>query len=96
MSGAIAQWSHGLLLAALCAILGLVGFAIAANSPDRRLASGLFLQGVLLMFSVAGAFHHSNELHLGGLIVLGLLLVNDLSGSTSTPHERRADEDEPV
>jgi hypothetical protein len=69
-------WKFGLLFGALSALLGMMGAAAIRPSAERWLASGQFLQGVLLLFVVAGAyFHQSQALYLGGLVVVALLSI---------------------
>ena len=73
-------WNSGLLFAGLVVLLGMSGFVAARDSHSRSLASGLLSQGILLSFVVASVyFKNSLELQLGGLIVLGLLIVQAVS-----------------
>ena len=75
----IATWNNGLLFAGLCVILGIVGVVSIQHPESRWLASGMFLQGVVLTFTVGAAyFHHAVELQLACFAVVGLLIVQSL------------------
>ena len=95
MSDEIRGWSFGLLFATTSVLLGIIGVASARKPIERGFASGLFLQGVILIFVVSGAyFHRSTSLYLGGLAVVGLLIVQTLFGSSSVADENAFGEDE--
>ncbi len=94
MDGDLSSWSSGLLLAVLCVLLGTIGVVSASRSEERWLASGLLWQGTLLTFVVAGAyFHRSSPLYLGGLVVLGLLMIQTLQ-KREFHDDRPANQDE--
>lgn len=81
MNGDLVVWGNGLITALLCVLLGIVGLASAHSATQRWLTSGLFLQGVLLTFTVAGTFFHSSaSLYTGAFAVLGLLIIHSWKG----------------
>lgn len=95
MNGDITQWNSGLLFAALCVLLGTSGLVAARRTDDRWMASGLLMQGILLTFVVgADYFHGSSDLHLGGLVILGLLIIQTLHRTDVAADEGPHKEDE--
>ena len=58
MNGSLSYWNYGLIFASLSVLLGVVGVVSTRRKEKRWLASGLFLQGVLLTFVVGGAYFH--------------------------------------
>lgn len=56
MNAHLSSWNYGLIFALLCVLLGIAAVMSSRKTEQRRLASGLFLQGVLLIF-VVGAAH---------------------------------------
>lgn len=79
MTGDLTAWNYGLLFAALCVILGVVGVVSSQLNQERWLATGMVLQGVVLTFVVGGTYFRSSvDLHLGGLVVAGLLIIQSL------------------
>ncbi len=96
MSVDLAVWNYGLVFASICTILGIIGIVSVQRSEDRLLASGLFLQGLILIFGVGGAhFPNSVDLRLSGLILAGLLIAQTLLGPTLDTAEQPQEEDGP-
>ena len=96
MNGDVGRWNNGLLYAALTVVLGIVGLVAARRFSERFLASGLFLQGVLMTFVVGGSFLKSTtDPKLGGLVIVGLLLVHSVWGPSFAADAQPAAEDEP-
>lgn len=72
----IGRVGHGLLFAALVVVLGMIGMISAKCRSERNLFRGLFFQGILLTWVIVAAFRPQNsELKLGGLIIIGLLIL---------------------
>ena len=95
MNNDISSWSFGLLFASLCALLGILDIVLARQTEDRLLASGQLLQGVVLIFVVAGAFfHRGSDLYLGGLVVVGLLIIQTLRGPSFLADDKPLNEEE--
>ena len=97
MSGDLSQWTSGLLFAAFCALLGTSGVVSARRIDDWWMASGLFMQGILVSFVVGGShFHESSDLHLGGLVVLWLLIIQTVRHTNVSSDDSPSKEDEPA
>jgi hypothetical protein len=90
MIGEMNRWSYGLLFALLVIVLGMTGLVSSARSSDRSRSRGLFLQGILLIWVIGAAFHlhpihqYSGDLKIGGLLLVGLLIVQSLWQPDST------------
>ena len=97
MNGETGRLGHGLLFAALVVVLGIIGIISAQCRSERNLYRGLFLQGVLLTWVVVAAFRNQNsDLKLGGLMVVGLLILQTVWQPASTLDEPVADGDDPL
>ena len=73
MNGANASWNFGLLFASLTVLLGIIGVVSTRQTARRWLASGLFIQGLILVFVVSSVyFHASSGLKLCTLAGVGL------------------------
>jgi len=76
MNHETSSWNFGLLFGSMCVLLGIIGVVTARQNAQRQLASGLFTQGVILIFVVAGAdFYGSANLNLSALAVAALLVI---------------------
>ena len=82
MNEELLTWKLGLLFATLCGLMGLIGLIAFKTSADRSLASGLVMQGVVLIFVVASTHYgNSPRLQLAGGVAVGLLIVRELTSS---------------
>lgn len=82
MTDDVLTWNLGLLFATLCGLMGLLGMISFERPEDRSLASGLLLQGAVLIFVVASVHYgNSPRFQLAAGIALGLLIVNELTSS---------------
>jgi|GEM_PF-2720846 len=97
MNGDDLIWGNGLIAALVSVVLGIVGLVSARNTTQRWLTSGLFLQGVLLTFTLAGAYFHSTAtLFVGAFAVLGLLVVHSWKGLEQHIDDSADDVEEPA
>ena len=76
------NWGSQILFASACIVVGI----------DRWLRLGLLLQAILLAFVVSAAFfQRQTELKLGGVVIVGLLIVQSTLGSQETGAEQLLD-----
>ena len=80
MNGSLSIWSYGLIFASLCALLGIAAVMSSRTLDQRRLASGLFLQGVLLVFVVGAAHFQPNVVPNRDPLKTGRTTDNDRRG----------------
>ena len=86
------NWGSQILFASACIVVGIVGVVLARNGIDRWLRLGLLLQAILLAFVVSAAFfQRQTELKLGGVVIVGLLIVQSTLGSQETGAEQLLD-----
>ncbi len=89
MNSEIALWSYSLLFAMLIIVLGVTGLLSACRNWERCQAQGLIVQGILLAWVMGTALHHrgfqlqniyvhNGDLKTGGLLLVGLLIVQSL------------------
>jgi len=90
------HWGSQILFAALCIAIGVVGIVLARTDAELSLQKGLFLQGILLASVVSAAFFQDQiDLKLGGIVIVGLLIIQSTLGSPQViTDEQELDEKE--
>ena len=91
-----ADWNHGLLLATVLIVMGMMLLVSASAVRGRLIGIGVLSQGILIAFVASGSFYGRSGLLLAALALVALvglwsLLVGDLllgsdtSDSSDTP-----------
>ena len=89
------NWGSHVLFALVCVVLGIVGVILARNGTERWLRQSVLLQAILLTYVVSAAFFQlQSELKLGGVVIVGLLIVQSTLGSPSVNDDPALDEEQ--
>jgi hypothetical protein len=89
------NWGSHILFVSACLVIGIVGFVLAPNGAERWLRQSVLLQALLLTYVVSAAFfQRQNELKLGGVVIVGLLIVQSTLGFPGITDEPPLDEDQ--
>ena len=78
------NWGGHLLFAMMCIVMAIVGIVLARNVVEQWLQQCLLLQGILLACVASAAFFpRQNELKLGGVVIIGLLIIHSILGHSA-------------
>ncbi|MEI8017201.1 MAG: hypothetical protein WCH39_03325 [Schlesneria sp.] len=82
------NWGSHILFASACIVTGIVGVVLARTETERWLRQSALLQAILLVYVVSAAFfQRQNELKLGGVVIVGLLIIQAILGSPNVTDE---------
>ncbi len=91
------NWGSLILFASVCIVTGIIGVVLARTDAERWLRQSVLLQAILLVYVVSAAFfQRQSELKLGGVVIVGLLIIPAMLGSSSVDDEPPLSEEQSV